>query len=142
MKKIKVILWAVFAVAAICLTVVGIDAVRTGNLHSAIFSFLMIMGAFLSVIELSKWKIEGNGIVLPNEKPKSKNWIPLAVSIIMLLIAIHIGFRLLSSDLNTMETWRFWSFVISACIFLLMALAGIIGWIWGNKKAQQEINIE
>ena len=144
MKKKKIIFWTIFAIGVICLAAVGVDTVLTGNLQNvavlyyvAFYLFIVVIG-FVSVKYLLNTGKEDD----ETSKQKNKNRTLLIGILITLILAVQVGFRLLYSDLSTMETWRFVFFVISFCGFLFLALAGIVEWIRTNKKTTQEINIE
>ena len=63
MKKKKIILWTIFAVGAICLTAVGIDAMLEKKLKVVAFSWIMIAIGFVStkcLLNKKDKKIEDN----------------------------------------------------------------------------------
>ena len=63
MKRKKIILWSVFAVSAICLTPLLIEALLEKNFRAAAFSWIMISVGFFSVKHLlNKDKQENNSV--------------------------------------------------------------------------------
>ncbi|MCL2027321.1 MAG: hypothetical protein FWG79_02425 [Bacteroidales bacterium] len=58
MKKKKIIYWTIFAVSAICLVAVGVDAALEKNLKTVAFSWFMIFIGFVSTMNLTHKKEE------------------------------------------------------------------------------------